>query len=113
MGSFNYDFACTCTVYTYTKMTQFMRKSHLLRVYAVPDKIAVKADRQSCLHIPRGSQESNVLLVGIFSPLMRFLLLQMRSTYSNFKKWRFEIRSFGGIYSSGIPLRDIYEEAGL
>lgn len=38
MGSFNYDFACTCAVYTYTKLTEFMRKSHLLCVYALPDR---------------------------------------------------------------------------
>ena len=62
---------------------------------------------------PRDSQESNVLLVGIFSLLMRFFYFKGRSTYSIFEKWRLEIRSFGGIYSSGMPLRDVYEEAGL
>lgn len=62
----------------------------------------------------RGSQESNVLLVGIFSLLMRFFFnFKGRPTYSNFEKWRLEIRSLGGIYRSGMPLGDVCEEAGL
>lgn len=67
--------------------------------------------RQRCN--PRGSQESNVLLVGIFSLLMRFFYFKGRSAYSNFKKWRLEIRSFGKMYSSWMTLRDISEETGL
>lgn len=67
--------------------------------------------RQRCN--PRGSQESNVLLVGIFSLLMRFFYFKGRSAYSNFKKWRLEIRSFGRIYSSWMTLRDVCEEAVL
>lgn len=61
----------------------------------------------------RGRQESNVLLVRIFSLLMRFFYFKGRPTYSNFEKWRLEIRSLGEIYSSGMPLREVCEEAGL
>lgn len=137
-------------MHTYTihihKKWQFMRKSHLLCVYALPDKqqsesnqaelpaedhtntpyvwllfchreywkwivistisILVLMNYKKQICNSWGSQESNVLIVGIFSLLMRFFYFKERSTYSHFEKWRLEIRSFGGIYSSRMPLRD-------
>lgn len=153
MGSFNYDSACTCTVYAYTKVSECMRKSHLLGVYVVPDRqqsesnqaelpaedhthtpyvwllfchreywkwivigtisILVLMNYKKQICNPWGSQESNVLLAGFLSLLMRFFYFKGRSTYRNFEKWRLEMRCFSGIYSSGMPLRDVYEEAGL
>lgn len=134
MSGFNQHFACLCEIYP--QKERIYEKTPPLVCGAVPatpqrtdgfcvtgsakgiaprtisTPLVMNYKPQTCNS--RGSQESNVLLVGIFSLLMRFFFnFKGRPTYSNFEKWRLEIRSLGGIYRSGMPLGDVCEEAGL